>query len=62
MDRYGLEDLILHELRRRAKGKMRVDDVDVGLLHYEGVIDIGRLAEEIWDRRQEMMVGHQWIV
>jgi len=52
MDRYQLEDLILWELRRTLNAK--VDDVDVGTVHVAGRLDLGRLAEVIWDRRHEM--------
>jgi hypothetical protein len=47
MDKYDLEDLILRELHRMA-GFQRVDDIDVGLVHFKGVIDVGRLAEQLW--------------
>jgi hypothetical protein len=48
--KYEIEDVILRELRRQAKLQLdyfKVNDVDVGLVHYDGMIDIGKLADEI---------------
>lgn len=47
MDKYEIEDLILCELRRMS-ASVRVDDVDVNRVHFDGVIDLGRLAERIF--------------
>jgi hypothetical protein len=54
MDSYVVEDIILEELRRMA-GFQRVDDVDVGLIHFSGIIDLGRLAERLCERRDEWL-------
>jgi hypothetical protein len=48
--KYEIEDVILRELRKQAQQQLdhfKVDDTDVGLVHVEGVIDIGKLADEI---------------
>jgi hypothetical protein len=52
MDSYVVEDIILEELRRMA-GFQRVDDV--GLIHSSGIIDLGRLAERLCERRDEWL-------
>jgi hypothetical protein len=48
--KYEIEDVILKELRRQAKQQLdyfKVDDADVGLVCFDGTIDVGKLADEI---------------
>jgi len=46
--KYEIEDVILQELRKQPSLEhFKVDDTDVGLVHVEGVINIGKLADEI---------------
>lgn len=49
MDIYQIEDLILKELRRMS-GFQRVDDSDVNLVHFKGIINVGRLAKCLHDQ------------
>ena len=46
MDKYHLEDLLLAELRKQPCF-IRVSDADVGLVLLDGVLDLGRLAENL---------------
>lgn len=48
-DKFELEDMILTELRRMS-GFQHVDDIDVGLVHFKGILDLGRLAERLWEK------------
>ena len=46
--KYEIEDVILQELRKQPSLEhFKVDDTDVGHVHVEGVINIGKLADEI---------------
>ena len=49
IDRYKLEDLILEELRRQPCF-VRVSDSDLGLILVDGTLDLGRLADFLWER------------
>lgn len=51
---YEIEDVILAQLRRMA-GFVRVDDIDVGLVHFNGIINVGRIAEAIWEERNKVL-------
>lgn len=49
MDVYQIEDLILTELRRMS-GFHSIDNDDVGLVHFRGIINVSRLAECLHER------------
>ena len=49
MDKYQLEDLILAELRKQSCF-VRVSDIDVGHVLVSGVLDLGRLAENLCEK------------
>jgi hypothetical protein len=54
MQVYDLEDIILRELRENAT-RIKVCDGDVGRVEFEGTINIGRIAEQIWQKRLQMV-------
>lgn len=46
IDKYKIEDALIAELQRMT-GFIQVDDTDVGLVHFRGLLDVGRLAENL---------------
>ena len=49
LDKYQLEDLLLALLRKQSCF-VRVSDIDVGHILVSGVLDLGRLAEQLWEK------------
>lgn len=49
MTKYWLEDLILEELRKQPCF-LRVSDSDTGRVLVDGVLDLGRLADHLWEK------------
>lgn len=49
IEKYDLEDLLLAELRRQPCF-LHIDNNDVSLILVNGTLDLGRLAEHLWER------------
>ena len=49
MTKYDLEDLILVELHKQ-QCFVRVSDKDVSRVLVDGTLDVGRLAEALWEQ------------
>jgi hypothetical protein len=50
IDKYQLEDLLLEALHKQRSCYVRVSDHDVGRVLVDGALDIGDLADHLWER------------
>lgn len=49
IEKYDLEDLLLAELRRQSCF-LHIDNNDVGRIIVNGALDLGRLADHLWEQ------------
>jgi hypothetical protein len=49
IDKYQLEDILIEALRKQ-RAFVRVSDHDVGRVLVDGALDVGDLADVLWER------------
>ena len=50
IDKYDLEDLVLEALRKQPTLAVSVSASDAGYVLVNGMLDLGRLIDHLWER------------